>query len=237
MKFSFGIITSPKSSSYLKKVIKSIKKQNIPEDKYEIVVVGGNKKFNSSNIRNIDFNEEEKTGGITRKKNLITLNANFENIVYIHDYIKLSKGWYKGFLEFGNDFEVCINKILNYDDTRYRDWTLWTSNENELDNVLSDVNSECLIPYEVTHLSKFMYISGAYWVAKKKFMENFPLDENLAWGEGEDVEWSKRIRDQIEFKFNPYSQVKLLKYKPPLFFEPDKNKLKDILEITNQILS
>ena len=181
MKFSFGIITSPKSSSYLKKVIKSIKKQNIPEDKYEIVVVGGNKELNLAIFATSILMKMKRQAGL-QEKNLITLNANFENIVYIHDYIKLSKGWYKGFLEFGNDFEVCINKILNYDDTRYRDWTLWTSNENELDNVLSDVNSECLIPYEVTHLSKFMYISGAYWVAKK-LMENFPLDENLAWGE------------------------------------------------------
>ena len=82
-----------------------------------------------------------------------------------------------------------------------------------------------------------VYVYSGAWVAKKKLMENFPLDENLAWGEGEDVEWSKRIRDKIEFKFNSYSQVKLLKYKPPLFLEPDKNKLKDILEITNQILS
>ena len=237
MKFSFGIITSPKSSHYLKKVIKSILKQNIPKDMFEIIVVGSNKTFNSENIHNVDFDEDKKIGWITRKKNLITSNSNYENIVYIHDYVALSKGWYRAYQDFENDFDICMNPILNYDDTRYRDWTLWTDNGNKLDNTLSMRDSECLIPYDVTHLSKFMYISGAYWVAKKKVMEEFPLNEKLSWGEGEDVEWSKRVRKNYEFKLNPNAKVKLLKYKPPLFLQPNEIKLKQILEITNQILS
>ena len=40
-----------------------------------------------------------------------------------------------------------------------------------------------------------------------------PLDEELAWGESEDVEWSKRVRTKTVFKFNKYSVVRFLKFK------------------------
>ena len=130
-----------------------------------------------------------------------------------------------------------MNKILNYDDTRFRDWTLWTENKNKLDQILSKRGSEALIPYKVQHLSNFMYISGAYWVAKKQLMEKFPLNEKLTWGEGEDVEWSKRVREEYNFTFNPYSTTKLLKYKEALFNEPNEEKLVEILETTDQLLS
>ena len=39
--------------------------------------------------------------------------------------------------EIGNDFDICMNKILNYDNARFRDWTLWTENKNKLDQILS----------------------------------------------------------------------------------------------------
>ena len=50
---------------------------------FEIIVVGSNKNFNLENIHNVDFDEEEKNGWITRKKNLITSNSNYENILYM----------------------------------------------------------------------------------------------------------------------------------------------------------
>ena len=237
MQFSFGIITSSKSSFHLKKVIKSILKQNIHEDSFEIIVIGNQSKVSSEKIRCIEFDESIKPGWITKKKNIITKNSNFENIVFIHDYLALSNDWYKGFLKFGNGFDICMNKILNYDSTRFRDWTLWTENDNKLDQTLSKRGSETLIPYNVQHLSKFMYISGAYWVAKKRVMEKFPFNVDLTWGEGEDVEWFKRIREEHDFTFNPYSTTKLLKYKDPLFEKPNEKRLNEILEITDHLLS
>ena len=48
---------------------------------------------------------------------------------------------------------------------------------------------------------------------KKSFMSKYPLNEELTWGEGEDVEWSKRIRRKTKLKFNEYSYVQFLKKK------------------------
>ena len=81
------------------------------------------------------------------------------------------------------------------------------------------------------YLSKYMYISGAYWVAKKEVMLEFPLDENLCWGEGEDVAWSKQVREKYTFSMNPYSTVRTLKFKDPAFEIADKKTV----EILNTI--
>jgi len=194
MRFTFGIITS--GGSMVPTIIKSIK-DNVLNP--EIVVVGGSP---ISGVKYIPFDENVRKGWITRKKNIITQEASNENIVYMHDYLVLSDGWYAGFLKFGGDFNVCMNVITNLDGTRYRDWVTWDDPDVGLKRV----------DYSYTK-TQFMYISGAYWVAKKSFMEASPLDERICWGKGEDVEWSKRIRDKCKYVMNPYSEVKMLKQK------------------------
>ena len=194
MRFTFGIVTV--GSSRVPTIIKSIK-DNVPNP--EIIVVGGEP---INNVKHVPFNETEKTAWITRKKNIITQGASYENIVYLHDYIVLTEGWYEGFLRFGDDWDVCMNVVTNLDGTRYRDWTTWDDPEVKMKRVDYD--------YKKT---QYLYISGAYWVAKKSFMEANPLDESLCWGQGEDVEWSKRIRDHYRYVMNPYSEVKMLKQK------------------------
>ena len=115
-------------------------------------------------------------------------------------------------LKFGNKFEVAMNKILNQDNSRYHDWILWKDNNSSFDSYLLQ-KKQYMLPYYIRFLTRYMYISGTYWVAKKEIMTQFPLDESLGWGESEDVVWSKSIRDKIKFKLNPYSTVKFSKQK------------------------
>ena len=42
-------------------------------------------------------------------------------------------------------------------------------------------------------------------------MEQDPLNENLAWGDGEDVEWSMRVRDKYKYVMNTNSVVEILR--------------------------
>jgi len=229
MNFTFGIVTNGKEYAYLNNCIESIHNQKIRN--YEIIIVGNvdkNKILNKNKINFIDFDENIKPGWITRKKNIITKESTYENIVYLHDYLTLDKNWYKGFTKFGDDYEIAMNKILNPDKSRYRDWTLWPHNDCFVDEIIGD--NACLIPYSVSDLSKYMYISGAYWVAKKYVMEKFPLNEELTWGEGEDVEWSKRVRVNYMFKLNKYSETKLQKHKNPQFKKISRKQLKKILQ-------
>lgn len=208
--FSFGIITTPNSSNDLNIIIDSIRRQKIPN--YEIIIVGSINNVFGDDVKIIEFDETTKDGWITKKKNIITAESIFENIVYLHDYVYLDDGWYQGYLKFGNQFDVVMNKILNKDNTRYHDWLLWKENNINFDSYLLS-KKEFMLPYYIRFLTRFMYISGTYWVAKKEFMTKFPLDETLSWGEAEDAIWSKSIRDKTKFKLNTYSKVKFSKQK------------------------
>jgi hypothetical protein len=205
MDFTFGIITSGGNQGFINEIIISIEKESIPN--YEIIIIGGEPIERKNTIR-IPFIETIKYGWITRKKNLITDSASYENIVYLHDYIKLNEGWYKGQLLAGNDFNVRMDKIINNNGSRFRDWCIWPHNDNFMDSL---IQRNCLIPYDMNHLSKYQYISGSYWIAKKEIMQKFPLDETLSWGESEDVIWSKQVRENYEFNMNPNSSVYIMK--------------------------
>ena len=119
MNFTFGIVTSGNDDNSVQLVINSIEQLNIPE--YEVIVVG-NSGVSRDRTTIIPFNENERPAWITKKKNLITQHAKYENIVYSHDYIVYCPDWYQGWLQYGDDYKVCMNRILNADGTRYRDW-------------------------------------------------------------------------------------------------------------------
>jgi hypothetical protein len=226
MDFSFGIITNGENDVYIEQIIDSIYNQNIVN--YEIIIVG-NTTIKGNNIININFSENQVPKWITRKKNIITENARYENIVFLHDYIKLENDWYQGQLKSGNDFHIRMDKIVNINGERFRDWCIWCWNGNFMDGI---IGKDCLIPYDMTHLSKFMYISGSYWIAKKYVMENYPLNENLKWGEGEDIDWSFRVRQIYDFNMNINSSVKILKEgKDKVFNEPNEETIKKLKEI------
>lgn len=222
MDFTFGIITGGGEDEVVNKMIDSIESQNMPN--YEIIVVGGNN-INRKNVRHIAFNENIKPMWITRKYNIIVENALYENLVLMHSFVALQPGWYEGFLKFGNNFNVCMSKILTIDDKRYADWILWIYDISTLVPYVAETR-ECMIPYDMMHLQKYMYIQHTYFVAKKSIMKEFPLNEELSWGQGEDLLWSMQYRRKYKFSMNIHSTVKLLKPKGSPFSECSEQTIK-----------
>ena len=211
MKFTFGICTTSGNEGRIINIIESIGKNKIPLDCYEIIVVGNISlpHMRAIDIKIIPFDESVKKGWITKKKNIITNAAKYENIVYMHDYIVLTEGWYKSMCNYEDKWDLLMSRIINYDGSRFRDWALcgaWTHNPFVEPNTINS-----LIPYDEKRLSRWMYFSGTYWVAKKNFMLENPLKESLGWGEGEDVEWSERVRKKTNFMLNPSAVVKVNK--------------------------
>jgi hypothetical protein len=222
MDFTFGVVSNGENQTFINKVIDSIENENIPN--YEIIVVG-NVKIERNNTIVIPFDESIKNGWITKKKNIITNNSKYDNVVFLHDYIVLTSGWYLGHTSLGDNYDIRMDRILNYDGLRFRDWCIWPHNKNLMDDV---IGRECIIPYTFNHLKKYQYISGSYWVAKKDIMLKYPLDETLSWGESEDVEWSFRVRENCDIQMNTNSSVQFLKQKDKVFnysTETTNNKL------------
>lgn len=208
MNFTFGIITAGNNDHILSTVIESIIKQNIPC--YEIIIIGSTS-LSYKLIKKIEFDESIRPNWITRKKNMICEHAMYENIVLLHDYVALCDDWYQGFLKFGSDFKMCVTKIKTIDGVRFRDYILFSA------DLGYPYESRSLIPYDykiTSKMNKLLYISGTYYVIKKQIALDYPLDERLCWGHGEDVELSKRlINHDILLQCNPYSTVQLQKSK------------------------
>jgi len=227
MDFTFGICVTKENKNLHPIIINKIKIQKIPNKQ---IIFIGDIYDDYAAIEDVDeyikFDENYKPGWITKKKNLITQHAKFENIVFMHDYIVLEKNWYEGFLKFGNDFHVCMNCVNNLDNKRNVDWLIYYQD-------LQLPNAEQLLPYD-KEFSKMMYIPGFYWVAKKNLMQEFPLNENLIWGEAEDVEWSKRVREKYKFNMNQYSAVKFLKQKDYVLNEMSETSLAFVENIYNK---
>ena len=224
MDFSFGVITGGGNDARIEEIISSIASLGIPN--YEILVVGSCD-LKGKNLTVLPFDETVKRAWITKKKNLITENAKFENIVYLHDYFRFDSNWYLEFKKFGNDFEVANCRILNIDGTRYRDLCLWHRNHTLLDWIVFP--NRTLIPYELGDEVPSLYISGGFWIAKKDFMLRHPLDESLVAMEAEDVEWSNRIQKVTKIKFNEKSVVQMLKHNHVIYQSPGKLRTKIIV--------
>lgn len=224
MKFTFGIITDGKNEIFINEIIDSIESQNIPE--YEVIIVG---KFQQKRINTkvIYFDETKKANWITRKKNIITENASYENIVCLHDYIKFANGWYQGQLKAGENYKVRVDKVFNLDGSRAGDWLLCMWDDATINEIIGN-SLCCLLPYELENLSKHMYISASYYVAKKIVMQEFPWDETRSWGESDDVEWCRRVRQKYKFTINTFSSVQFLKQKDMPFKEPKGETLEKL---------
>jgi hypothetical protein len=229
MDFSFGIVTDGKNDAYLIQLCNSIYLQNIPN--YEIIIVG-NTKLRGHRIKNIEFDETVHQGWITKKKNIIGQVAKYQNIVLMHDYLLLDMNWYKGFLEFGNDFFICTTRILTKKMERFRDYILFPLG---LD---SEFRQNPLLPYDIVltpNISRLMYISGSFFVIKKSLFDRVPLNEKLLWGQQEDLEFCQRLKrvvPDVLFHINSHSITHIQKDKSCSYGEVSEIGLKLLASYT-----
>jgi hypothetical protein len=192
MKFTFGITTDYKNEEQLNQVLDSIKTLNIPE--YEILVIGDRKYTKDGKVSYLHFDEKIKPGWVTRKKNIICQVASYENIVLMHDYYVFDKDWYQSYVEFGEDWDICSNQQLLITGKRhFTDWVVWD------DPIFPRYT--CL-PYDEWSRTQYMYVSGGYFLTKKKVALDNPFNEDLLHGQAEDVEWSLRVRDKYKVVCN-----------------------------------
>ena len=183
MSITFGIITGGGQNAFLNEIINSIESEEIPQ--YEVIIIGSCS-IERANTVIYDFPPDKQVPWITKKKNIIAQLAAHETIVFLHDYIKLEKGWYAGFLRFLNEnpeWDVAMCKMKRITGERAIDW-MGLPNDPIYGNIL--------LPYDYSN-PKGLYVPGNFFMVKRDFLRKHPLDEQRLWGDGEDIEWSKRI--------------------------------------------
>jgi len=122
MKLTFGISTLYNFKG-LEESIKSIHALNIPKNDYEILVIGPEHREPEENINYIYFDESQRKGWVTRKKNILAEEARFDNIVICNDYFVFQPDFYNNWVEFGEDWDVASNAQQFYNGQRcYLDW-------------------------------------------------------------------------------------------------------------------
>lgn len=203
--WSFVFVSAGNCNGILKKAIEKVLKEFEGEENFEIIVVGPRKCHCNEDIHVryvIFYDLGILPGWITKKKNIGVESAQYDKVVVCHDYVGLEEGWLAGFKQFGYDFDICVTQVLLDDGRRTRDWMTW------------DYPSigPGLLPY-TAECSRYQYLNGTYFICNRKFYLANELNESLRWGEEEDVEWSKRIREKTTFKININSKVKYLKPK------------------------
>lgn len=211
MKISFIIVTDGHADTRINEIIDSIEAQAIPT--YDVTVIGGmTSTIDRKKTIVLGFDESvQPQGWITRKKNLATKWARWDNIVYLHDYHVFDRDWYQGVLAQGEDYEVQMHQIRLQNDVRMLDWLTYDH------PVLPRYTP---LPYDRHDFLPWQYISGGYWMARKSFMQANPLNEALMSHQGEDVEWSLRIREKAKIVMNPRAIVRHNKPHRELAYQP-----------------
>lgn len=209
MKISFCITTTydEEALKRLPQIYDTIRELNIPDDSREIIVIGGRHMENETDVRHIYFDDNQRPGQwLTRKKNILAQEAKFDILVQMHDYFLFHPDWYKNFLEFGDNWDLCSNRMEYFTGERHTaDWTL------------DAPSTYGPIPYGPEYMpidyndwtkTRGQYQTGGYMLVKRKFILDHPWDEEL-WGVGgEDREWSRKIRDFAVWKCNGKSIVR-----------------------------
>lgn len=181
MNMTFGICTSFEDPTRLRDVISSIEGMsgiNSPK----IIVAG-----------------PEFGAWLPEKKNAIAKNASGDILVLLHDYFLFDKYWYKSYCKFGDEWDICSTpQFLLNGKRHFTDWVVWDS------SVYPRYTS---LKYTDWSHTQSQYISGGFFVVKKEFLLNNPLNEELSPGDPEDVEWSLRVRDIAKIVCNPNTFV------------------------------
>lgn len=226
--WSIVVVTSGKANESLSKLVKSAENELLNSPGEVIIVGPQSSQLNfipKIKVRYLIYKELGLAPGwITKKKNLGVKMAVYDKVAVCHDYVVFQTGWKKGFDIFGNDFDVCVNKIINFDGTRFRDWIAWDYPEV----------GPGLLPYHI-ECTQYQIISGTFFVVKRNFYLENLLDEKIRWGEGEDAEWSLRIRKKTKFKLNLLSSVTFSKNKIGVHgsWIDNTEKLEKILQLKN----
>lgn len=184
--WSFGILWDGKNENLLKEYVLSVEKQLKHGSKIEILICGPKPSFdiNISHIIIETDDTTEKYANISRKKNLIIHNSNYENICIAHNRYKLDDGFIKSFDRFNHDFEICVvRQVLSDTGIRVPDWVSQASDQK--------LTANYLLPYG--SYSPFQYVPGGLVIGKKNVLSAIPFNDLATWNMAEDVELSLRL--------------------------------------------
>ena len=193
MNLTFGIMTTYDNIEQLWEVIHSIEQLHVPNA--EIIIVGSYGKFDADIIpdfegRGISIRQILTDGWLPKKKNLVAKFALHDTLVLLHDYYLFDPSWYARWVAFNKHmtWDVASNaQYLLNGKRHFTDWVIWDH------PTLPRYHS---LGYQDWVHTQHQYISGGFFLVRRDFLRQYPINETMPPGSPEDVEWSLRIRDR-----------------------------------------
>jgi hypothetical protein len=183
---------------------------------HEIIILANFNKKNISikGVRLINLNSKKITLG--KKRNLAVKLSNYSNLIMSLDYFVINKFKLKDIEKEILKNDLLIPKIKTLDKKRYLDWVF-------LDYPRI---GKSLCPYNLKD-RRYMFFHGSYLILKKKFIKKNLFSNYLDHQQGEDVDWSLKVRKRIKFKLSKNIDITIERFSYESEVLNDKNFLKN----------
>lgn len=187
-KWSFIMLTLGDKVDAVIKFIKSVR-ENEQKNYSEIIIAGPkNESYNVYDVKYIDWTPfvDAKYPEICKKKNAAIELATNENTMIVHDRYILGENFFKGFKDYGYDFDFVTVKQYTLDGLEYPSYAA-TRKKLRLCGQVMVNNSQKL--YDTS------YLNGGLIIAKTHMLKSIPFNNMMLWSQMEDAELSKVFID------------------------------------------
>ena len=212
--WSIVVLTYDLDAKLLKKTLEYQKILN--KKKYEIIIVTNlnTKKIHHKSIKVINLNSRDVTLG--KKRNIGIKLSKFNKIIMSLDYFKINNIKINELEKEIRKKDLLIPKIKTLDYKRYIDWMFL-----DFPKI-----GKCFCPYNLKD-QRYMYFHGSYLILKKNYLIENKFSNYLDHKQGEDVEWSLRIRNKIKFALTNNIELVIERFSYQSEVLNDKNFIKN----------
>ncbi len=190
--YSFCLITNGKKPAKLARTIESIRALKIPA--FEILVAG-EVPAGLGDVTVVPMADAARGGRLGEMRNALVRRARYEHCVVSDDDMVFHDDYYRGLVEFGEDYDVLCVRLLNPDGTRFWDWA-----------TCGGPRGHTLLEY--SEEDAFVYPTGGLCLLKTELIDRVNWDDARGFYQGEDVDFAERLRAAgARVRFNVHSTV------------------------------
>jgi Glycosyltransferase like family 2 len=191
--YSFCIITDGRRPEMLREQIDSIRAQSL--EAYEIIVAGNVPPSLADTVVVVEAADLAFAGRLGAMRNRACAAAQYDRLIVADDDMFFHPHFGEALQAAGADYDVLCVRLLNPDGTRFWDWA-----------TIGGPRGHRLLAYD--EVDDFVYVTGGLAIMRATVHDRVPWDEARGFYQGEDVEWSARVRAAgCRIRFTPEAVV------------------------------
>lgn len=188
---AFAVVTDGRKPTSVRNFVRSVRQACAGRGlRYEILICGPYSVMEHleapSDVTLVPQPEAfSKAGWISEKKNLLVDAASAPIIVVTHDRYEVPDGFIEALDAFGADFDVLAPRQVTTDGEPIPDWV----------TLSDDLNWTTPAWLQHGDYHPYVYANGGALIARRSVLRKVQWSPLLFWGQGEDVDLSRRLAD------------------------------------------